>query len=196
MTTTRVRVAVCAVTVLASASCARPTPTSPAGSGVSPAARLTPSAYPASTSGTGPPAPPMPPSVVTGSDVDQVALAAVRAVESVDTTLDAGPGDTLRRAAAWLTPGFAAQVRAFAPVAATGASWDRWAAHRAYVVVSTSLAADDHPPDTPTSAYRQIVAVLHPVGRDGWTGPAQTEVAFVTLAPVAGQWRLASLRTS
>lgn len=38
--------------------------------------------------------------------------------------------------------------------------------------------------------------MLHPVGRDGWTGPAHTQVVFVTLAPVHGQWRLASTQSN
>jgi len=125
-----------------------------------------------------------------------VALAAVKAIESSDTRLDADPNDTAKRASAWLTPAFAQQVRAYPPVAAPGATWNRWAAHHAYVEVTTSLAGDDHPVDSATAAYRQVVAVLHPVGRDGWVGPAQTVVVFVTLTPVHGQWRLANEQPS
>ena len=39
-----------------------------------------------------------------------------------------------------------------------------------------------------------VRAVLRPIGRDGWVGRAQTLVLFVTLAPVHGLWRLASLQ--
>jgi hypothetical protein len=136
------------------------------------------------------------PAAVRGADVDAVALAAVKAIEASDTRLDADPNDTAKRASAWLTPAFAGQVRAYPPVAAPGATWNRWAAHHAYIKVTTSLAGDDHPADSATAAYRQVVAVLHPVGRDGWVGPAQTVVVFVTLAPVHGQWRLANEQPS
>lgn len=157
---------------------------------------LSASPYPsASVSGT--PVVAMPsPAGVNGADVDAVALAAVSAIESSDTTVDADPNDTVKRAAGWLTPAFAAQVRAYPPVAAPGARWNLWAAHRAYLTVTTSLAGDDHPVDTPVAAYRQVVAVLHPVGRDGWVGPVQTTVVFVSLAPVNGQWRLGSEQSS
>lgn len=154
------------------------------------------SPYPSSPA-SGPPAVPLPaPAAVSGASVDAAALTGVKAIEAADTTLDADPNDTVKRASAWLTPGFAAQVRAYPPVAAPGAQWNEWGAHRAYVTVTTSLAGDDHPVDSAARAYRQVVAVLHPIGRDGWRGPAQTKVVFVTLAPVHGRWRLATAQAS
>lgn len=162
----------------------------PAVSATSAPRLLSPGPYPSST-GVDTPAVPLP-GPVNGADVDAVALAGVKAIESSDTTLDADPNDTTKRAAAWLTPAFAAQVRAYPPVAGPGAQWNEWAAHRAYLTVTTSLAGDDHPADSASGAYRQVVAVLHPTGRDGWVGPVQTVVVFVTLAPVHGQWRLSS----
>ena len=160
------------------------------------ASALSPNPYPSSSLSGTPPVPVPPPPTVNGEDVGAVALAAVKAIESSDTSLDADPNDTVKRASAWLTPAFAAQVRAYPPVAAPGATWNLWAAHRAYLTVTTSLAGDDHPVDRSTAAYRQVVAVLHPVGRDGWAGPAQTTVVSVSLAPVHGQWRLSSEQSS
>jgi len=173
--------------------CARLTSTPPAAtSGARSAPVLSVSPYPSSSLSGTPPVPVPAPATVSGADVDAVALAAVKAIESSDTRLDADPNDTAKRASAWLTPAFAAQLRAYPPVAAPGATWNLWAAHHAYIEVSTSLAGDDHPVDSATAAYRQVVAVLHPLGRDGWAGPAQTTVVFVALAPVHGQWRLSS----
>ncbi len=166
--------------------------TSPPAASSSSAPLVSVSPYPSSSFSGTPPVPVSSPVTVSGADVDAVALAAVRAIESSDTRLDADPNDTVKRASAWLTPAFAAQVRAYPPVAAPGATWNLWAAHRAYLKVMTSLAGDDHPVDSATAAYRQVVAVLHPVGRDGWAGPVQTTVVFVALAPVHGQWRLSS----
>lgn len=166
--------------------------TSPPAASSSSAPFLSVSPYPSSSiSGTSP-VPVPAPAAVSGADVDAVALAAVKAIESSDTKLDADPNDTVKRASAWLTPAFAGQVRAYPPVAAPGATWNRWAAHRAYLKVTTSLAGDDHPADSATAAYRQVVGALHPVGRDGWAGPVQTTVVFVALATVQGQWRLSS----
>lgn len=166
--------------------------TSPPAASSSSAPLVSVSPYPSSSFSGTPPVPVSSPVTVNGADVDAVALAAVRAIESSDTRLDADPNDTVKRASAWLTPAFAAQVRAYPPVAAPGATWNLWAAHRAYLKVMTSLAGDDHPVDSPTAAYRQVVAVLQPVGRDGWAGPVQTTLVFVALAPVHGQWRLSS----
>lgn len=175
--------------------CARLTST-PAAPATSSTAALSPSPYP-SLPLPGTPAAPIPPTAaVNGADVDAVALAGVKAIEASDTTLDADPNDTVKRAAAWLTPSFARQVRAYPPVAASGASWNEWAAHRAYLTVSTSMAGDEHPADSASAAHRQVIAVLRPVGRDGWTGTPQTVVVFVTLAPVHGHWRLASAQSS
>lgn len=172
--------------------CGRLTSTPSATSSASSAPLASVSPYPSSWFSGTPPVPVPSPAAGNGADVDAVALAAVKAIESSDTRLDADPNDTLKRASAWLTPAFAGQVRAYPPVAAPGATWNLWAAHRAYLKVITSLAGDDHPVDSATAAYRQVVAVLHPVGRDGWAGPVQTTVVFVALTPVHGQWRLAS----
>ncbi len=129
------------------------------------------------------------------SGVNAVALAGVKAIEQADTKLDADPNDTAKRAAAWLTPTFTAQVRAYPPVSAPGATWNEWAAHQAYLVVTVSLAGDDHPADSSTTASRQVIAELHPIGRDGWRGAVRTETVFVTLSAAGGRWRLASAKS-
>lgn len=155
---------------------------------------FTASPYPSKVSSAGPATPVPRPAV--GAGVDWVALAGVRATEGSDTTVDADPNDTMRRAAEWLTPAFAARARAYPPVSVPGAVWNSWAAHRAYLRVTVSLAGDDHRPDSAGAAYRQVVAVLHPVGRDGWRGRPLTRVVFVSLATVRGQWRLAAERST
>jgi hypothetical protein len=131
-----------------------------------------------------------------GAGVDRVALASVRAIEGSDTTVDADPNDTVRRAAVWLTPAFAAWVRAYPPVAVPGAAWNGWSAHRAYLRVTVSLTGDGHQSDSTRVAFRQVVAVLHPIGRHGWQGQPLTRVVFVSLATVRGQWRLAAERST
>ena len=123
------------------------------------------------------------PAPATASTPNAAALAGVKAIESSDTTVDDDPHDTVQRASAWLTPAFAAQVKAFPPVAAPGATWNAWAAHRAYVTVTTSLGGDEHPTDTATTAYRQVIAVrMERRGRDrrrvGVTGPHRPAVAL------------------
>ncbi len=127
-----------------------------------------------------------------------MATAGVRTLLAADTTVDADANQTAVRAAAagWLTPAYAAQVRQFAPVAAPGAVWNRWTAHRVYVRVTARLGGDDHPPGTAVTAYRQVTAVLRPVGRDGWHGAAVPVTVFVTVTHRPGGWLLAGLQTS
>lgn len=151
--------------------------------------------YPSVTASGPPAAPALGPSTGRGSDVNAVALAGVKAIEQADTKLDADPNDTAKRAAAWLSPPFTAQVRAYPPVSAPGATWNEWAAHQAYIVVTVSLAGDDHAADSSTTASRQVIAELHPIGRDGWRGAVRTETVFVTLSAAGGRWRLASAKS-
>jgi hypothetical protein len=162
------------------------------------AASLSANPYPTVTAPAAPALPLPETSSVDGQDPDAVALAGVQALEQFDTAVDADPNDTARRAAAagWLTPAFAQRVRTYRPVAAPGVTWSDWAAHRAYVQVTTSLAGDEHPPDSATTAHRQVAVQLNPVGRDGWTGPTQAVMTFVTVSLLDGQWRLASAQTS
>jgi hypothetical protein len=187
-----------ALAVLA-AGCGHVLPATRAGATSGVAASLSPSPYPAVSSPAAAPALPVPPaSTVNGTDANAVAQAGVQALEQFDTAVDADPNSTAARAAAagWLTPGFASQVRDYPPVAAPGAQWTEWASHRAYVRVTTSLGGDEHPPDSATTARRQVTAQLTPVGRDGWTGPTKQAISFVTLSLIDGQWRLAGAQTS
>lgn len=155
-----------------------------------------PSPYPALRSRLRPAVPLPAPTGAREQTATGVALAGVRAWFSYDTGVDSDPNGTAERASAWLTPSFAVQVRRSRPVAAPGAQWNGWAAHRAYLRVTTSLGGDDHPPDTAASAVRQVIAVLRPVGRDGWRGPVSRQVVFVVLARARGDWRVAGIQVS
>ena len=136
------------------------------------------------------------PGDVNQTDATAVALAGVRATEQSDTLLDSDPNGTAHRAIAWLAPSFAATVRHAPPVAAPGAQWNTWATHHAYLRVSTALGGDDHPRDTARSALRQVIATIHPIGRDQWRGAAYTDVVFVALTRLAVGWRLSSIQVS
>jgi hypothetical protein len=129
------------------------------------------------------------------ASVNAVAVGGVIALGSADTTIDTDPNATARRAVTWLDPAFAAQVRAFPPIQAPGAQWAQWASHRAALRVTARLGGDEHPPDTASTAYRQVLATVTPVGRDGWRGPVQQQVWFVSLTRTAGRWLLASARS-
>ncbi|PZS28222.1 MAG: hypothetical protein DLM61_15250 [Pseudonocardiales bacterium] len=119
-----------------------------------------------------------------------------RAWAASDTNSDADPNETTRRAAAWLTPTLAAQVRAFHPAAAPGARWALWTAHRAYLRVQARLSGDDHPADTATGAVRAVLVTATPIGRDGWRGPVDRFVVIVSLARTPAGWRAAAITTA
>lgn len=129
---------------------------------------------------------------------DAMATAGARVLLGADTAVDAEENQTAVRAAlgGWLTPAYAGQVRRYPPIAAPGATWNGWVAHRAYLRVTSRLGADDHPPDTTTTAHRQVLAVVSPIGRDGWHGAAVPVTVFVTLARTPAGWLLASTQTS
>lgn len=125
-----------------------------------------------------------------------VAEAAVWVTLSSDTTLDSGPVDAEKRALPWLGGSLAAQVALAAPVAAPGAQWNLWAAHRARVVVHIAAADDTRPSDTSTTAYGQWVVTQTPLGAGGWTGPPVQTVVYTitTRTSPAGRWAVTTLQ--
>jgi len=134
----------------------------------------------------------------TSPDPLVVAAAALRVLYGSDTTLDAQPMDAEKRALPWLGGPFAAAVRAAAIVAAPGAVWNGWAAHRAHLVVTLTRGYDDGaPPTTPSAAYQQWVITQTPVGTrsDGtrWTGTPVQTIVLVDLTRPAGRWQLTRL---
>ena len=128
---------------------------------------------------------------------DQVAVAAAIALSASDTTLDADPNQTARRAIAWLAPSMAEQVTKFPPVAPPGAQWTTWAAHRAYLVPKAALVEDSgRPADSAAIAYRQLAVTTTVVGRDGWKASPVRSILFMTLNNIDGDWRVAQVHTA
>lgn len=169
-----------------------PTPPSPARSATSPAATRWAVASPAAATRSTPPA-------QTGfspkpkATPDDVAQAAARAWLSYDTRVDRRPNDTTRRLALpLLTPAFRAQILAFTSSVAPGAEWDDWTSRHAYATVTTQLGGDDHPPDTPTTAWRQVIATITLHGDQDWTA-TQQQTQFLQLTRTAQGWRVAGL---
>lgn len=128
-----------------------------------------------------------------GATIDEIAQAATRAWLSYDTRIDHRPNDTARRLALpLLTPAFQSQILAFTPAAAAGADWDDWSSHHAYATVSSRLGGDDHPADTPATAWRQVIATITLHGDQGWTRTEQ-QTQFLQLAHTPPGWRVAQL---
>ncbi len=130
----------------------------------------------------------------TNRDPDVVARAALQVLFGSDTTLDAQPMDAEKRALPWLGGPFAAAVRAAAIVAAPGAVWNGWAAHRAHLVVTVARGyTDGAPRDTPSAVYRQWTVTQTPVGADHWTGSPVRFAVAVQLIRAGGRWQLTRL---
>lgn len=134
----------------------------------------------------------------TSPDPLVVAAAALRVMYGSDTTLDTQPMDAEKRAQPWLGGGFAAAVAAAHIVAAPGAVWNAWAAHRAHFVVTLARGYDDGAPaTTATAAYQQWVITQTPVGTGPggtrWTGTPVQTVVLIQLTRTAGRWQLTRL---
>lgn len=131
---------------------------------------------------------------LTSRDPDVVAVAGLTAYYSADTAIDRSPADPQRRALPWTAGQLAAGIAAYRPVAAPGATWNSWAAHRAHTTVTATRAYDDGAPaDTASTAYRQFVVTITPHGRDHWTGPPVTHTDFVLMRRTSSGWRIADL---
>ncbi|MBV9026448.1 MAG: hypothetical protein JO362_22245 [Streptomycetaceae bacterium] len=212
-TTTRTgQAAAAAVMILALAACGTmptnppdakaPTkPTVPADSANAPAPTsttpsLTPPTYPTGKAGI--PRGPLPnPARVNGQDPDAVVVAALTVMYAMDTAIDTTPHDATVRAAPYLTPAYADQLKDHQPAMAPGAQWQTWTAHHAYTTATITPAEDPgRPSDTPTTAYRQYTITTTAHGDDGYTDPAgPTGTAFVELTRTdGGPWRVATVQ--
>jgi len=123
-----------------------------------------------------------------------VAAAGLTAYHRADTALDLGPADTHRRALPWTTGQLAAGIRGDRPVTGPGAAWTTLAAHHGYTTVTVTRAYDDGAPaDIKATVYRQFTVTATPRGRDGWTGPTDTHIDYLTLTRTGRGWRITAL---
>jgi len=158
-----------------------------------------PPAAPASAATTHPatPQPAASPSRLGTPGPDRVAVAAITALRTVDTSRDRSPRDAAARALPLLGGQLAEDVAAAGPPSGSGADWARWAAHGARTVVAATPGADSGaPPDTAAVVYRQYTVTVTPVGRDNWQGSALTYVVFATLTHGPAGWRVTALAES
>ena len=135
----------------------------------------------------------------TSPDPLVVTAAALRVLYGSDTTLDAQPMDAEKRALPWLGGPFAAAVRSAATVAAPGAVWNGWAAHRAHLVVTVARGFDDGaPPDTATAVHRQWLITQTPVGTGPgttrWTGTPISTVVYTITTRADGRWAVTTVQ--
>ena len=135
--------------------------------------------------------------VVTGvdsSDPSSVALAAAQTTYRWDTGIDQAPIDAERRGAAWLTPALVAQLQP--ATAGAGAVWNALAAHQGWSSTTAVIDSAPRPPDTASTADRQVNVTETFHGTSGWTQPAQTHAVLVQLTRTGGSdpWRVSVLK--
>ncbi|MFJ8628530.1 hypothetical protein ACIRD3_37605 [Kitasatospora sp. NPDC093550] len=178
-------------------------------SGCSLGSPLRPRPTPSSSTATAPVAAPLPPGrggtpaaglpdfgKVDGGDPAAVAKAALTAMWTVDTDIDASPMDAERRAVPMFTARRAEGAASMTPRAQPGNTWVTWASHHAFTTVQAQQSHEDGgPADGPTTAFQRWVVTVTPKGRDGWTGPPEIHIALVVLLrdDTAQPWRLDTL---
>jgi hypothetical protein len=130
-------------------------------------------------------------------DASAVARAFALGSWSIDTTSQRGEVDAEARLVALMTPELAAQVQAGAATVRPSSAFLGWRQHRATTIATVAPTHDSGaPPDTPTLARRSFAVAVTPTGSDGWTGPTQIHVEFITLSrPGPGEpWRVADVQ--
>jgi hypothetical protein len=116
---------------------------------------------------------------------------------SLDTTTQHGEVDAEARLVALMTPQLTAQVQADAATVRQNSAFLAWRQHRATTIATVVPTHDSGAPaDTPTLAHRSFAVAVTPTGSDGWTGPTEVHVEFITLSrPGTGEpWRVADVQ--
>ena len=150
--------------------------------------------------------PPPPPSdtPTTAASVDMarptaVAVAAIKALWTVNAAKDETPFAAEARATAYMTPSYAAEIKDDPPQAAPGAQWQLWVDH--HVVTSVKVVREydsGGPVSTSSTAYLQYGVTVLPHGAHGWKGLDNTYTQFVELtrASSSAPWLVATMETS
>jgi hypothetical protein len=130
-------------------------------------------------------------------DATVVARAFALGSWSIDTTSQRGEVDAEARLVSLMTPALAAQVRADVATVRPSSAFLAWGQHHASTVATVEPTHDSGaPPDTTTLARRSFAVAVTPAGSDGWAGPTETHVEFITLSrPGPGEpWRVADVQ--
>lgn len=144
--------------------------------------------------------PDAPPSLgdVDGNDPIAVAKAALVTAYTVDTARSADAEAAVAAVHPWLTtPDDKEEYDLDDLVDEFEDAWDTWVDHQAYVQVNYIDHGLDQgaPETTPTQSYIQLSVSATPLGRDGWTGKAETQIWYVELGRASAEepWRVAAL---
>ena len=126
-------------------------------------------------------------------DATALAKGALTVMYTVDSTVDAGLRDAKLRAERFLTPDYAAKIKAEPRQYVPG----EWQEHRAYLAVHLKAIRRDMgaPSDEPTVAYRQWELTTTPTGRDAWRGEHKKSVIYMALTRSSNgaPWRVSEV---
>ncbi|TDD72256.1 hypothetical protein E1262_02740 [Jiangella aurantiaca] len=140
------------------------------------------------------------PATVDGADPTAVAVAALTAAYSFDTTHDASSEDAMNRVQTWLVAPYDSSAYDLDGLRQdVQRDWDLWAEHQAFASINAiePHTTDIDTPDTETRAERRFYVRMTPIGRDAWNGPLVEHqwFAFLERESAAGPWRIVELQT-
>lgn len=141
------------------------------------------------------------PADVDGSDPSAVALAALTAVYSFDTTVDESSSDALARAEQWLAEEYGSQAYDLEGLERDVQRewWALWSEHHAFAAINSiePHTTDFDTKDTAARAERRFYVRMTPVGRDAWNGNLVVHQWFVFLGrdTDSDDWEIVELRT-
>lgn len=148
------------------------------------------------------PPPGAPPTTAASVDMaspNAVAVAAIKALWTVNAAKDETPFAAEVRATVYMTPSYAAEIKGNPPQAAPGAQWQLWVDH--HVVTSVKVVREydaGGPVSTASTAYLQYGVTVVPRGTHGWKGADNTYTEFVELTRASSNapWLVATVDTS
>jgi hypothetical protein len=114
-----------------------------------------------------------------------------------NTRKDKSPQAAVKRSAIWYTPSDGTAVRAELATGPVGAQWIEWTAHKVVTAVTVIAVGDTGaPPDTATTAARQLIVKVTPHGQRGWNSMPDYYICFVRLVrSTPGPWDVSNLQT-
>lgn len=144
------------------------------------------------------------PATVDHQSPSQIALAALTAAYSMDTTTDESPADAMQRVEPWLADTWKSREYDLKDLEdEVEDDWNDWADHDGYAsinviqdVISNDAVSPQERGDTETTAMRKIAVSFTPLGRDGWNGQLEDATWYVHMErPSASDpWTIVEMR--
>lgn len=112
---------------------------------------------------------------------------------SSDAEVDRGPADARGRAASTFGT---SELAAMLAGEGRDQSWPTLADHKAHIQIVTEPVGDDPPPVQANQASAGVLATRTAIGADGWKQVLPGVVAYCSLIPQDGSWKVAAVTFS